>query len=85
MKRIPNKNEEALLSIVHCESQELKKHSPTVYEWRDIYLEILDEIQFKHNRVAGSHYVTHYYKGYKFYVREMGDKATKVIKIKKGK
>ena len=75
--RTPNDNEQALTRFLCCQQSELKKHSPTVYEWRGNYLEILSKDQMKRNKVPASWY----FKYGDWKIREMGKQSAKVKKI----
>lgn len=77
--RIPNDNENALLNFLCCEQTELKKHTPTVYEWRGFYLEVLKKDQMLRSKTPASWYMTWGH----WRIREMGKQAEKVKKIKK--
>lgn len=75
--RKPNQHEIALMKFLGVSSEELKRHSPTVYEWRGIYFEILTIKQVREGKVPASWYAS----VGEWRLREMGKQATKVKKI----
>lgn len=80
--RKPNQNEQALLEFLGCEPTDMKRHSPTVYEWRGLFLEVLTDEQVKNGKVPASWY-SGLIPGFK--VREMGKQAAIVKKIRRRK
>lgn len=84
MTRKITEHEQVILELLRCEAGELRKHTRTVFEWRGVFLEVLTPEQRERSGVPGSWYTTHYYLGKEWKIREMGDKATKVKRIKRG-
>jgi hypothetical protein len=77
--RIPNPNELALREFLGCEQTEMKRYSPTVYQWRGMYFEVLTVEQMRRGKVPASWYSN---LG-EFRMREMGKQAEKVKKIRR--
>ena len=68
-----------LCQLLNCEPEEITRYSPTVYQWKGIYYEITG---YKSKTAPASHYLTINYAGKKWSVRELGDKAAIIKKMK---
>lgn len=80
--RKPNNHELALMSILNCEQKELKRHTPTVYEWRGQFIEVLTREEMLKSKTPASWYTSlPLMDTWRF--REMGEDAKIVKKIKK--
>lgn len=65
------------MNLLGVPSQELKRHSPTVYEWRGLYYEVLTRKQVREGKVPASWYTS---LG-DWRIREMGKQSQKVKKL----
>jgi hypothetical protein len=85
--RTPNNNEKALISFITNGggvnvSKGIKKYSPTVYQWRGLYLEVLSFDQMIRSGVPASWYAKYLTDYGDWRIREMGPDSYKVRKIK---